>query len=116
MQDTKTGGVYYVVDGTKSPLTDKILLETRFKGKKITPASTATLNGYTTVSPVLLADGTLIRTDSFPTIYLISNGLKRPFADENTFLKLGYNMKNVVTASSKFLYNYGMGEIISEEL
>ncbi len=116
MQDTKTGGVYYVVDGTKSPLIDKILLETRFKGKKITPASTATLNSYTTVNPVLLADGTLIKTDSFPTIYLISNGLKRPFADEGTFLRLGYNMKNVVTASSKFLYNYAMGEIISEEL
>lgn len=116
MQDTKTGGVYYVVDGTKAPLTDKVLLETKFKGKKITKTNTANLDKYTTVEPVLLADGTLIKTDSFPTVYLISNGLKRPFADESTFLKLGYSMKNVVTASSKFLYNYSMGEIIKEEL
>lgn len=116
MQDTKTGGVYYVVDGTKAPLTDKVLLETKFKGKKITKTTTANLEKYTTADPVLLADGTLIKTDSFPTVYLISNGLKRPFADENTFLKLGYNLKNVVTASSKFLYNYGMGEVIKEEL
>ena len=116
MQDTKTGGVYYVVDGTKAPLTDKVLLETKFKGKKITKTTTAKLEKYTTIDPVLLADGTLIKTDSFPTVYLISNGLKRPFADENTLLKLGYNLKNVVTASSKFLYNYGMGEVIKEEL
>jgi hypothetical protein len=116
MQDNKTGGVYYVVDGTKAPLTDKVLLETKFKGKKITPTTTAVLNKYTSVGPVLLADGTLIKTDSFPTVYLISNGFKRPFADENCFLKLGYNMRNIVTASSKFLYNYPLGEVIQEEL
>lgn len=116
MQDTKTGGVYYVVDGTKSPLTDKILLETRFKGKKIIPTSTATLDKYTKTNPVLLLDGTLIKTDNFPTVYLISNGLKRPFASEVTFNNLGYSIKNVVTASSQFLYNYTLGEVIQEEI
>jgi len=116
MQDTKTGGIYYVVDGTKSPLTDKILLETRFKGKKIIPTAPATLDKYTKVDPVLLADGTLIKTDNFPTVYLISNGQKRPFAGEAIFTKLGYNFRNVITASSKFLYNYPLGEVIKEEI
>jgi hypothetical protein len=116
MQDSKTGGVYYVVDGTKAPLTDRILLDTRFKGKKITPTATAVLDKYETVLPVLLADGTIVKTDNFPTVYLISNGLKRPFANETTFMNLGYNPKNIITASSRFLYNYPLGEIIQEEL
>lgn len=116
MQDTKTGGIYYVVDDTKSPLIDKILLETRFKGKKITPTSPEKLEKYTKIDPILLPEGTLIKTNNFPTIYLISNGLKRPFASEEAFNRLGYNMKNVITASSQFLYNYNLGEVISGEI
>jgi hypothetical protein len=112
MQDTKTGGIFYVIDGTKAPLTDKILLTTKFKGKKIIKATTKTLNTYTKVDPVMLDDGTLVKTDGFPTVYLISNGQKRPFADEIVFNKLGYNSKNVISVSSKFLYNYAMGETI----
>jgi len=112
MQDIKTGGIFYVVDGTKAPLTDKILLTTKFKGKKIIKATPKTLNAYTKVDPVMFDDGTLVKTDSFPTVYLISNKQKRPFADETIFKKLGYNSKNIITVSSKFLYNYVQGEII----
>ncbi len=112
IQDTKTGGIFYVVDGTKAPLTDKIFLTTKFKGKKIIKATTKTLNTFTKVDPVKFDDGTLLKTDSFPTVYLISNGLKRPFADEIVFAKLGYNTKNVITVSSKFLYAYDQGETI----
>ncbi len=113
MQDPVSGGIYYVINDTKAPLTDKILLSTRFKGVKIVKATSKVLNTYTKIAPVLLSDGTLVKTDSFPTVYLISNGLKRPFADEIVFAKLGYNAKNIITVSSQFLYNYSQGEIIS---
>lgn len=109
LQDTKTGGVYYVIDGTKAPLTDRILLTTKFKDKKIIKATPEELEKYTKVAPVLLDDGTLVKTDNYPTVYLISNGLKRPFADENIFASLGYNFNNVITVSSQFLYNYQLG-------
>ncbi len=112
MQDIKTGGVYYVENGTKAAITDKIFLSTLFKDKKITKATTKTLNTYTTISPVSFPDGTLLKTDSFPTVYLISNGKKRAFADESAFAKYGYNSKNVITVSSKLLYNYAQGDII----
>lgn len=116
MQEIKTGGIYYVIDGTKAPLTDKILLTTKFKGKKIIKDTTGVLNKYTKIAPVLLDDGTLVKTDSFPTVYLISNGEKRPFASETIFNKLGYNSAGVITVSSKFLYNYPQGEPIQEEV
>lgn len=112
LQDTKSGGIFYVENGTKAPLLDKILLTTKFKNKKITKASPTTLETYTKVAPVLLDDGTLVKTTNFPTVYLISNGQKRPFADEAAFNKLGYNSQNIITVSSQFLYNYSLGEII----
>jgi hypothetical protein len=114
LQDTKTGGIYYVVDGTKAPLTDKVLLTTKFKNKKIIKTTTKELDKYTKVSPVLLDDGTLVKTDSYPIVYLISNGQKRPFANGEIFTSLGYNFNNIITVSSKFLYNYQQGEMIQK--
>jgi hypothetical protein len=112
LQDTKTGGVFYVENNTKAPLLDRILLTTRFKDKKIVRVSTTILNKYTTVAPALFNDGTLLKTDSFPSVYLISNGKKRPFATETAFKTLGYDMSNVITISSKLMSNYPQGEPI----
>jgi hypothetical protein len=111
IQDSKTGEIFYVENGTRA-LVDKVLLDIKFSGKKIIKKTTKELKGYATTTPILLDEGTLVRTDTYPTIYLISNGLKRPFADDAAFTKLGYNPLNIITVSSQFLYNYSMGESI----
>lgn len=111
-QDSKTGEIFYVENGTRA-LVDKILLEIKFQGKKIAKKTTTELKKYATTTPILLDEGTLVRTDSFPTVYLISNGKKRPFATDAAFSKLGYNPTNVITVTSKFLYNYDMGDPIN---
>ena len=112
LQDSKTGGVYYVENGNKAPITDKIFLSTKFKGKSIIKATTEQLAAYTTVSPVVFNDGALLKSDSFPVVYLISNGAKRAFTDEVAFKNLGYNFENVITVSSQVLYQYPLGEAI----
>jgi len=114
LQDNRTGGVYYVENGTKAPLLDRVFLTTRFKGKAIARVSPEILNSYPTVAPVIFNDSTLLKSDSFPTVYLISNGEKRPFADENVFKNLGYKMENIITVPPKILYYYPMGAIIQE--
>jgi len=114
LQDTKTGGVYYVENGTKAPLVDRIFLTTRFKDKPIVRVSPEILNTYPTVDPVKFNDGVLLKSDSFPTVYLISNGEKRPFTDEAIFNSLGYKMENILTVSSKILSFYPMGTPIQE--
>ena len=113
-QDNRSGGVYYIENNTKSPLLDKSLLTTKFKGLKIKSVSPAELAKYETIDPVLLPDGTLVKTDAFPTVYLISNGLKRPFANDLVFTGLGYRYQNVITVPSSFLYHYNMGEQIKD--
>ncbi len=112
LQDSKTGGVYYVENGTKAPITDKVFLTTKFKGKSIIKATPEQLTAYTTVSPVIFNDGTLLKSESFPVVYLISNGAKRAFADEAAFRNLGYSFENVISASSQVLYQYPLGEVI----
>jgi len=112
LQDSKTGGVFYVENGVKAPLTDKVLLTTKFAGKKIIKVSSTILASYPKTNPVLFGDGTLLKTGSFPIVYLISNGQKRPFTDQTTFSNLGYNTKNVITVSSQFLSLYPIGDAI----
>jgi len=112
LQDIKSGGVFYVENGSKAPLLDKILLTTKFKDKKIIKVSTKILNAYPKVDPVLFGDGTLLKTTNSAVVYLISNGQKRAFSTETIFNNLGYNSKNIITVSSQFLYNYPLGEAI----
>ncbi|MFA6994969.1 MAG: hypothetical protein WC249_00990 [Patescibacteria group bacterium] len=108
LQDNKTGDIYYIQNNTKA-LVDKILLPIKFSYQKIIKTTAKELNNYATTTPILLNEGTLVRTTSFPTIYLISDGKKRPFADDVVFTGLGYNYDNVIAVSSQFLYNYDKG-------
>lgn len=113
MQSTKNGGVYFVQDNTKAPLIDKVLLTTKFKGKKITKASETTLAKYTKIAPVLFANGEILKSGASPAVYLIDAGQKRPFASGTVFETLGYNWNNVITVSPQLLSLYSLGEAIN---
>jgi hypothetical protein len=112
LKDSKTNEIFYVENGTKAAV-DKVLLETKYAGQKIIPKTTKELKALAVASPILLDDGILVKTSSYPTIYLISDGKKRPFASDLVFQNLGYNAQNVITVSSQFLYNYAAGAIIN---
>lgn len=108
MQDSQKGDIYYVENGTKAPV-DKVLLDTKFAGKTIEKKTTKQLAAFTDAGPILLNDGSLARTSSFPLVYMISEGKKRPI-DDVVFARLGYNPDSVITVSSQYMYNYPMGE------
>ncbi len=111
LQDSKTNEIFYVENGSRA-LVDKSIVAIKFPNKKITKKTTKELSKYATSSPILLDEGSLVKTSTFPTIYLISGGKKRPFVDDVAFSKLGYDAKNILTLSSQFLYNYEMGDTI----
>lgn len=113
LQDNTSGGVYFVENGTKAPILDKQVINLKYAGKKIIPASPQDLNAYTTIAPVLLDDGQLVKSTSNQTIYLISNGQKRPFANQSVFEELGYKTENIMTITPQLLYHYPLGEIIN---
>lgn len=112
LQDKKTGAVFYVENNKKFPILDKALLTSKYKGRKITKVETKELNRYKTGEQVIFGDGTLLSSPSSATIYMITNGKKRPFASEDVFLKMGYNKSNIIMVTPQLLYIYDMGEII----
>ncbi|HNU81353.1 MAG TPA: hypothetical protein PKK65_01305 [bacterium] len=113
LRDPQSGGVYYVQDGNKAPIIDKVLLSTKFKGKTVQKASAEELARYTKISPVLFDDGELLKSESSSTVYLIANGKKRPFLSGDDFERLGYKWSNIITVSPQLLYLYPLGEAIT---
>jgi len=113
LRDPESGGVYFVQDGIKAPIIDKVLLDKKFPGENIIKATKEELATYTKVSPLLFEDGELLKSDSSNAVYLIANGQKRPFASGEDFEKLGYKWSNVITVSPQLLYLYPLGNLIT---
>ncbi|MFH1173351.1 MAG: hypothetical protein V1692_02380, partial [bacterium] len=115
LQDKTTGGVYYVADGLKHPIWSKELMDVNYSKRKITPVTPAELDKYTTAEPVMFPDGELIKSPGDPKVYVISNGQKRPIANEFTFIALGYKWQNIITTTDKALALHQTGEEIQWE-
>lgn len=113
VQNNKTGGVYWMIDGEKAPILDAIFLKTKFKNKKIRKASPEELDKYTTVDPVKFTEGDLLKSSISSAVYVISENKKRPFSSGSAFEKLGYRWENVISVSPKILYLYENGESVN---
>ena len=116
LQNKKTGGVYYVMEGTKAPLVDKIFLIAKFKNKKIIKVAPAELEPYQTAAPYLFGDGELLKTKDSPYTYVISGDKKILLASDKVFSDLGYKTENVIIVPSSLLYLYDAGAPITEVL
>lgn len=114
LQDPSSGGVYYVLDGQKSPVIDRAMLSTKFKNYRIQQASAEELQKYEKLSPVLFEDGVILKSHTVSTVYLISDGKKRAFFNGDVFESLGYNFSNIIEVSPQLLSLYPFGEMIRE--
>lgn len=112
IQDPASGGVYYVEDGTKHPIYSKEILTARFGSKTITPAKVDELWSYNTGEPVEFADGTLVGVTGQPTVYLISEGQRRPITSESVFIGFGFKWENVVWTNEKSLNLHPLGDVL----
>ena len=109
LQDNGTGGVYFVENGIKKPIWSKQFLTLYFQNKKITPVSPEELKEYPNGEPVKFKDGELILSESSPTVYIISNGERRPIPTEEVFNGLGYKWENIIVTSDKILSLHSLG-------
>lgn len=114
IQDTESGGVFYVEDGIKNPIYSREILTVNFFDKPILPANKDELASYSTGSPVLFPDGTLVGINGQATIFLISEGQQRPLANEAVFTSFGYKWENVVWTDEKSVNLHPLGEILDQ--
>ncbi|MBI4257165.1 hypothetical protein HY626_03880 [Candidatus Uhrbacteria bacterium] len=112
LQDTTTGGVFWVEDGEKHPIFSREVLKNRFASTPLTPASTEDLEVFETGESVLFQDGTLTGVPGSPDVFVISEGMRRPIADELTFYSFGWDWSQVVWTSERAVLEHPLGEVL----
>jgi hypothetical protein len=116
LQDKQTGGVYWVEEGHKAPILDRATLMAKFAKRRIIPASKEELAAYPLVEPVSLDDGSLIKTDGDPNVYLLDQGQKRLITSERIFIYLGYRWANIITIDARHFSLYADGPLVEDDL
>ncbi len=116
IQEKESGGVYWVENGLKHPIVSREILKVNFPTRSITQGDHQTLAGFPTGSRVALRDGTLVKSADSPMVYVISNGNRRPIANETTFVRLGYQWNAIVTTSQQAIEVHPLDEILDVTL
>ena len=61
------------------------------------------------------ADGTLIRKDGDPVVFVMSNGEKRPLRDANVFAACGFGWNEIVVLSPEEIDRIPAGEVVARQ-
>jgi hypothetical protein len=110
LQNTTTGGVYFVQDGVRHPIWDRSLLDANWPGRRIIGMAAAELDTLPSGDPVRFRDGTLVKAPNDPAVYVIEDGAKRSIPSEEVFLGYGYRWSSIITTSDRSLTLHPTGE------
>ena len=112
LQDTATGGVFFVENGSKAPIMSREIMNTKFTNLSVQPAEAGELDAYPTVAPVTFPDGTLISPEGKSDIYVVSGGKRLPIPNGDTFLSFGWKWEQVVKTNERAVDIHPLGEPI----
>jgi hypothetical protein len=108
-------GTFYLIQGStrRGVPNSGILFSHGFEFKDATEATSE--NRSLPLGAFLLpGDGALVKTESNPTVYLISEGKKHGFTSSTVFTDLGFKFSNVLTVTSPELSLLPEGETLSK--
>lgn len=112
LQNAKTGGVALLRDNYLHPIWSREILKNNFNMWKIKVVTEKVWNGYPMDDSIMFKEGSLVKVKDDPTVYVISNGQRRPFADEKSFTRLGYKWDNIIESSQAAVGLHLIGEPI----
>ncbi|MBU0625435.1 hypothetical protein KKF05_03770 [Patescibacteria group bacterium] len=110
IQDNVTGGVWYVEAGIRRAIWDKTILQARFGQRLIIQKNTQDIEQFKLGDPVIFPDGALVKAPNDPSVFVISEGVRRRIPSEEVFLRLGYRWSTILTCSDKALALHSEGE------
>ncbi len=110
------GAVFYVRDGVRHAIFDKTIMTANFGSMAITTVESVVIEQFKEGAPVKLPDGWLVKFADDPTVFVISEGERRPIDSEQTFLAYGWSWDDIVTISQDALNTHPLGDAISSEI
>jgi len=114
LQNNKTGGVYFVENGVKRPIVSAEIMKINYPNKKISAIAPSALEKYPSAEPVKFRDGELITSPgSNKTVFVVSNGMRRPIVSGQVFEQLGYSWKRIIYTSDAAVNLHPLGETVT---
>ncbi len=112
LQDTDTDSIYYVDNEVRHLVIHKDIQDSRFAGWRVHPTSHDEIAALAEGAAITFPDGTLTKLPGLPTVYVISEGKRRPIIDEQTYLGLGYEWDDIIETSSDAISVHTPGSLI----
>lgn len=109
------GAVFYIRDGVRHAIVDRAILDARFASMKLTPVDSVVVEQFREGDALLMPDGYLVKGAGTPTVYVVTDGMRRAIDSEQTFLSYGWSWSNVVTLPDEALALHPLGEDITSE-
>jgi hypothetical protein len=104
--------VYYIENFKKRPIESPALLESHgFDWRGLIIASEADVDQIPNGENLKFRDGSLLSNRG--TVYIISNGLRRPIASPAAFLRLGFKWSNIKAVSDAEINLHPLGETVT---
>lgn len=109
---TDAKDTYYVLkDNELYPVIDPAVVTVNYRHLPVEKHQLKDIKKYQIAdTPLIFNDGTLLRVFDSNIIYVIDRGKKRPIADDDTFLALGYKKTNIIPVSQLTAMNIPTGE------
>ena len=110
MKERDSKKYWYIENGTKRLIKDKVFLALYFAGRNFKTASVQKLASFATADPYRFHDGELVRGKTSSAVSVVENGSLRPIPSAEAFDTFGWNWKNVVMVPDAVLKEYPVGD------
>lgn len=116
LQSAEDGGIWLIDDNTRHPFLSKSAFLSRYNSfDKVIAVNPADLEKYPVGTAIEYPNYSLLQLKSTGGIYLLDNDTLRPITSKEVFRLLGFNPEEVITIESKDVFNYKIGEAITEK-
>ncbi len=112
LQSKENGGISYVENGVRHSIWSKEIYQSRFSNKSPVVVEQATIDQYDRGDNILFQDGELVTSSGTHSVFIISNGKRRPIASADAFNSLGFKWSNLIRTTDKALFIHPLGESI----
>ena len=110
-----SGAVYFIQDGLRHAVLDSAILAAEFPNQTTEKVLPVVVEQFAEGKAVKMPDGWLVKGSEEPVVYVISEGHKRPIADENTFLGMGFEWTDIVVVNQAALNLHDTGVMITSD-
>ena len=103
------GTHYYIEDGKRHIVATEDIRKNRYADRTAIIMTSDEISQFPEDQATRLQDGSLVRAEDGTVVYIISEGTKRPIANESTFVQTGWDWKNVQVVSQETLLVHPLG-------